>query len=160
MVNFFNKHPNEELIGEYGNLFNKLFIHTKEILKIDYDLEMSVTFLTNKESIEMNKEYRDKDKIGDVLSFPIEMDDFLYEQTGYREIGDLFIASDEAVNKAKLYDHELDVEMAWLFVHGMLHLLGYDHELGDKEEQEMFQLTDLILSKINMKYNISNVIGD
>lgn len=160
MINFFNKHPNEELIGEYGNLFNKLFIHTKQILNIDYDLEMSVTFIINEESIEMNKEYRGKDKVGDVLSFPIEMDDFIYEQTGYREIGDLFIAYDEAINKAKLYDHKLDVEMSWLFVHGFLHLLGYDHELGDEEEQEMFQLTDLILSKINMKYNITKVIGE
>ena len=84
--------------------------------------------ITDDENIRMlNKQYRDIDKETDVLSFPSGEDGFL---------GDIAISLPRAVKQAKMYGHSLEREMAFLTAHGMLHLLGYDHE-NEKDEKEM-----------------------
>ncbi|SYV95885.1 putative metal binding protein [Mycoplasma putrefaciens] len=78
---------------------------------------------------------------------------------GFRELGDLFINLSEAKRKSLKYDHSLDQEMGFLFVHGFLHLLGYDHELVE-QETEMFSLQEQILQLANIKYQIKFTLDD
>lgn len=96
--------------------------------------------ITNDETIHLlNKEYRQKDKPTDVLSFPME-DDIM--------LGDIVISLDAAKNQAQERDINVDREVAFLFIHGLLHLLGYDHETSVEDEKEMFALQEEILKKL------------
>lgn len=96
--------------------------------------------ITNDETIHLlNKEYRQKDKPTDVLSFPME-DDIM--------LGDIVISLDAAKNQALERDINVDREVAFLFIHGLLHLLGYDHETSVEDEKNMFALQEEILKKL------------
>ena len=96
--------------------------------------------ITNDETIHLlNKEYRQKDKPTDVLSFPMEDEVML---------GDIVISLDTAKNQAQEREIGLDREIAFLFIHGLLHLLGYDHETSAEDEKEMFALQEEILKKL------------
>lgn len=96
--------------------------------------------ITNDETIHLlNKEYRQKDRPTDVLSFPME-DDIM--------LGDIVISLDTAKNQAQEREIGLDREIAFLFIHGLLHLLGYDHETSAEDEKEMFALQEEILKKL------------
>ncbi len=84
----------------------------------------------------MNKEYRDKDGPTDVISFAyLEVTDF-DESAEEVIVGDIFVSVDTAKKQAKEKKHSFKKEMEILFVHGLLHLLGFDHK-NDKEEKEM-----------------------
>ncbi|WP_338984545.1 rRNA maturation RNase YbeY [Spiroplasma endosymbiont of Diplazon laetatorius] len=144
----------QEQLKEYEELYYNLLTSTKEVLKIDQSLSLSVNFIDEAKSRAINNEYRQKDYVGDVISFPIDDDFGIYEQLDFREIGDIFITFSEANNKAQKYNHTIKEEMAWLFVHGLLHILGYDHETNEKEADEMFSLTDSILEKQNIVYKM------
>ena len=102
----------------------------------------------------INREYRNIDRPTDVISFAFE-DDFEGESKIIlsndlpRDLGEIFICSDVCINQAKEYKHSLKREMTFLFTHGLLHLLGYDHmELED--EKEMFKLQDEIMEKLGL----------
>ncbi len=93
-------------------------------------VEISV-YLTDDYLIrELNKNYRGKDKATDVLSFIID------EYVGdYRLLGEIVISIDTARRQAKEMGHSLEDEIKRLLVHGFVHLLGYDHQLGEEEEK-------------------------
>ena len=95
----------------------------------DDPAEISVTFVDNARIHELNKQYRDKDAPTDVLSFPMaengEYD--IDEDNGCKILGDIVISMERAMEQAELYGHSLQREVAYLTVHSMLHLLGYDH---------------------------------
>lgn len=102
--------------------------------------EISVTFVTEEEIKELNDQYRNIDKVTDVLSFP-QFDDFEdIPEVGEICLGDVVICIKRAEEQAKEFGHSLDREIIYLFVHSILHLLGYDHmEKDDKiimREQE------------------------
>ena len=97
----------------------------------DKNVELIVT--SNDEIQEMNKEYRDIDKPTDVLSFP-------YAEMPYAPLGSIVISQDMVIEKAEEFSHAQESEFTLLFIHGLLHLLGYDHEVDTgemrlKEEQ-------------------------
>lgn len=105
----------------------------------DNQYEISL-LLTDDETIrQLNKEYRNKDKSTDVLSFPME-DEIM--------LGDIAISVDTAKRQAEEAEINLDRETAFLFIHGLLHLLGYDHETSQEDEAEMFALQEKILKKL------------
>lgn len=105
----------------------------------DNQYEISL-LLTDDETIrQLNKEYRNKDKSTDVLSFPME-DDIM--------LGDIAISVDTASRQAAEAEINIDRETAFLFIHGLLHLLGYDHETSQEDEAEMFALQEKILKKL------------
>ncbi len=105
----------------------------------DNQYEISL-LLTDDETIrQLNKEYRNKDKSTDVLSFPME-DEIM--------LGDIVISVDTAKRQAEEAEINLDRETAFLFIHGLLHLLGYDHETSQEDEAEMFALQEKILKKL------------
>ena len=105
----------------------------------DNQYEISL-LLTDDETIrQLNKEYRNKDKSTDVISFPME-DEIM--------LGDIAISVDTASRQAEEAEINLDRETAFLFIHGLLHLLGYDHETSQEDEAEMFALQEKILKKL------------
>ena len=90
----------DEKLEEYEELYLSLLESTKNILNINKTLTLSVTFISKDESLNMNRQYRDRDYIADVISFPID-DDGIYDQLDFQEIGDIFICYEEATNKAE-----------------------------------------------------------
>lgn len=109
----------------------------------DLDWEISVSFVTNAEIQELNREYRGKDEPTDVLSFPFE-DEF---GIGERMLGDIVISTEKVVQQAQDLGHSLHREISYLAVHSMFHLMGYDHleadekkEMRSKEKKAMKEL--------------------
>jgi len=101
--------------------------------------------ITNNSLIrQFNKSWRDEDSVTDVLSFENAYTD---PETGEEYLGDIIISFQKAGQQAKFGGHPVQTEIEMLFVHGILHLVGYDH--GDKEEwQAMTDMQNLILKKI------------
>lgn len=97
---------------------------------------------------EINKTYRGIDRPTDVISFALMDSEDDYEMMeDDNELGDIFINVEAIRNQAKEYGHSLRREVCFLFTHGLLHLLGYDH-MEEDEEKEMFALQDVILDEI------------
>lgn len=98
---------------------------------------------------EINKTYRNKDSVTDVISFALE-DDKSFIKTEYRVLGDIYICLDKVKSQALEYGHSFFRELSFLTIHGLLHLLGYDHMEKD-EEEVMFKLQEMILSEYGIK---------
>ena len=96
---------------------------------------VSVLITDNERIRELNREYRGKDAVTDVLSFPLN-DEF------GEEMGDIVINLERAVSQAEEFGHGIDREIAFLTAHSMLHLMGYDHQ---ESETEMFEKQEKIL---------------
>lgn len=137
-----NEQEKIEYLPEYEELIKKAVEGTLEYEEFTADCEISVTFTDNENIRELNREYRDIDRATDVLSFPMddEGDDVV--------LGDVVISLERAKEQAEEYGHSLEREISFLCVHSVLHLLGYDHELGEAEEKEMFEKQDEILKKL------------
>jgi probable rRNA maturation factor len=106
-------------------------------------VEVSV-FLTDDNTLqELNRTYRNKDKPTDVLSFPIK------EKVGqWFILGDIVISVETAKRQAVCAGHSLQEELKRLLVHGFIHLMGYDHELGGEEERKFFSLEEYVLKNL------------
>ncbi|GAA0341145.1 rRNA maturation RNase YbeY [Bacillus carboniphilus] len=120
---------------------------------IQDDCEISVTFVSNEKIQEINKEYRGKDQPTDVISFALEEGDEDIPIMGAPEtrvLGDIIISVDKAKEQAEEYGHSYQRELGFLAVHGLLHLLGYDHE-EEEEEKEMFSKQESILESYGLK---------
>ena len=105
----------------------------------------SVIFVSAKEIKKINKKYRKVDAVTDVISFAFEdVQDNI--NSNIRILGDIYICIEKMLEQAQIYEHSIKRELSFLTVHGLLHLLGYDH--SDKEsEKEMFGLQELILNE-------------
>jgi probable rRNA maturation factor len=139
-----------EQIDEIEKLLN--FAAAK--LAIEEGSEVSVTFVTNERIQEINREYRDKDAVTDVISFALEeLGEGEIELIGAnmpRILGDIIISTAKAEEQAKEYGHSFMREFGFLAVHGFLHLLGYDH-MTEEDEREMFTLQKEILDEYGLK---------
>lgn len=143
----------ETAYDAYAEIFMKIADRTKEILKLKEEKELSVIFLNDDEIHKMNREYRNIDRPTDVISFALCDEEEGYEMPeGQNEIGDIFISVDAMKRQAKEYGHGEKREMCFLFTHGLLHLLGYDH-MEKADEEEMFRLQDVILDDLVPKEN-------
>ncbi len=118
------------------------------------DAEVGVTLVDNEEIKRLNTEYRHISDKTDVLSFPLGQDGKydLNHDTGAVMLGDIVISAERAAEQAELYGHSIQREFAFLTVHAMHHLLGYDHEAGGlaatvMREKEEFVLTQLGLPR-------------
>ena len=120
-----------------------LLTYALEVENVD-NLEFNVIIINNEEIHKINKEYRGIDRPTDVISFALEdYKDIKYEND-YRVLGDLYISIDKVKEQAKEYGHSEKRELAFLAVHGLLHLLGYDH-MEKEDEKVMFSKQELIL---------------
>ena len=129
---------------------NKLEKYLKFIVK-KLNIEkaiFNIIFVSNEEIHKINREYRNTDRVTDVISFALEDNqDIVYED--FRLLGDIYIAIDVAYNQAIEYNHSREREVCFLATHGILHLLGYDH-MTDEEEKEMFSLQEKLLQEYNI----------
>lgn len=114
--------------------------------------EISVTFVDNDQIKELNKQYRNKDAVTDVLSFPMG-ENGNYDvnlATGAKILGDIVICVPRAMEQAERFGHSLDREMGYLTAHSMLHLLGYDHESGGIEKVRMREKEELVMLQLGL----------
>lgn len=117
------------------------------------DAEIEVLFATLEQIHAINLEQRGIDRPTDVLSFPMEEEPFVASAdpaTGAVFLGSMVLCLQKAQEQAKEYGHSMEREVAFLTVHSMLHLLGYDHELGKQQEQEMFQKQEEVLKEMGL----------
>ncbi len=119
---------------------------------VEFEAEVSVTLTDNEGIHELNRDFRGIDRPTDVLSFPLfdgEFPEESEEEDGEKHkipLGDIVVSMEKALEQANEYDHSLERELAFLCVHSVLHLLGYDHERGEEEEKDMFRRQDQILN--------------
>ena len=110
----------------------------------DTELEFSVIIVDNERIHQINKEYRGIDRPTDVISFALEDSEDINIEN-YRILGDIYISIDKVSEQAKEYGHSEKRELAFLTIHGFLHLLGYDH-MEPEEEKIMFARQEEILN--------------
>jgi probable rRNA maturation factor len=140
----------ETLTTEHQMLVEDIVKKTAEVEKLIGDIEVSITIVDEKRIQEINKEYRDKDQPTDVISFALneqsedELKVVLHPEMP-NILGDIIISASHVHKQAEEYSHSFERELGFLTVHGMLHLLGYDH-MTEAEEKEMFSRQEDILT--------------
>ena len=134
----------------YEEVYLGLLDKTMKHLGYKFDPIVSVSFVDNTFIHQLNRDYRKIDRPTDVISFAFldgESDrEAQLNGGGIVCLGDIYISIDKAKEQAEEYGHSLNRELSFLFVHGLLHLLGYDH-MTPEEEKVMFALQDEILPK-------------
>ncbi len=137
-----------EITDKYGykdyEYLNDVLMFTLEKLNIE-NACFSLILTDDEEVHYLNKTYRNIDRTTDVLSFALN--DGGAFPGPVNVLGDIYISIPKMIEQAKEYGHSEKRELAFLAVHGLLHLLGYDHTLGEKEEKEMFDLQREILNE-------------
>ena len=124
--------------------------------------EISVTFVNNEQIHKLNLEHRNIDRETDVLSFPLG-ENGVYDinhDTGAKMLGDIVISIEKALAQAEEYGHPLQREIAFLTVHSLLHLLGYDHENGGLEAVHMREKEESVLTQLGLKRNGSYYLDE
>lgn len=130
-----------DLLDEDNYLSELEKTEIQELLNFAYDYlkeegqaEVSVSFVSNDEIRAINRDYRDKDSVTDVISFALEEDEMnIIHEDAPRTLGDIIISTDRAREQAVDYGHSFRRELLFLSLHGFLHLLGYDHMETDEE---------------------------
>ena len=139
----------DESLNSYEQIYEELLEKTLKHLSLNFDPYISVTIVDNDYIHEINRTYRHKDAPTDVISFAFMDDnpdrDNLFQSGQMVVLGEIYISSDKAKEQALSYGHSLERELKFLFVHGLLHLLGYDH-MKEEDEKVMFRLQDEILA--------------
>ena len=132
---------NIEIDQELEELMEKICgqVVQSEGSKLQGDNEVNIIFVDDSFIQNLNQKFRGKDYPTDVLSFPFDVPEFL---------GEIYISLDTANRQAKEYKHSLTREIAFLAVHGLLHLLGYDH--GDELDVEMRKKEEEILQSLKI----------
>ena len=135
----------EYLEGEYQDLLEFTFKH----LKLKADPIIGVSIVDNETIHQINRDYRNIDRPTDVISFAFMDDDKNRDEKLHSDVvvdlGEIYISLEKAIEQAKEYNHSLKRELTFLFLHGLLHLLGYDH-MKEEDEKIMFNLQDEILN--------------
>lgn len=129
---------------------------THGISAADADVEIGVTIVSDDEILELNREYREKDSVTDVLSFPQfeELKEIEEALTDENEssllLGDVVICYDQAMKQAEEYGTGATRELLYLFVHSVMHLMGYDHE-NEEDKKIMRTHEEAVLEGIGVK---------
>lgn len=132
---------------EYQQQFEGLLKNAIKVTKRETNIVLSCIFVDDKKIHEINRDYRNIDRATDVISFALLDDDtFLVPEEEAIELGDIFISIDTCKRQAQEYNHSFERELCFLFVHGVLHLLGYDH-MKEEDEKVMISLQKEILDE-------------
>jgi probable rRNA maturation factor len=138
---------------EYESLFKKLLKQAMLHLGIVKDIILETTLVNNQTIAAFNKQYRGIDKATDVLSFAFQ-DEVIGERRindlPFLNLGTIIISIDKAIEQAESLGHGIKREMSFLFIHGLLHLFGYDHQ-DENDEKKMLELQDAIIGKRTLK---------
>ncbi len=149
----------EDLQGFFEEVLDK----TLKFLNLQTQVEVSLLLVDNDEIQNLNRDYRGIDNETDVLSFPMldldpsdrevwleELENGITADDQQVVLGDIVISVEKAEEQAEEYGHGLKRELGFLMVHGVLHLLGYDHEQGESEEQTMNAIQEAILEELSL----------
>lgn len=137
------------ITNEYG--YEKDYSYLNDVIERTLKHEkvknatFSIVFVDNEKIQYLNKNYRNIDRITDVISFAFE-DNTRIVYNNVRFLGEIYICIPRMIEQAKEYGHSETRELAFLTVHGLLHLLGYDH-MTEEDEKEMFALQEVILNE-------------
>lgn len=136
-------------------LIRKACTATLKLEGFEESAEVNVTLVNDEMIREMNRQYRDIDASTDVLSFPLGENGIYDEnpETGAKMLGDIVISVEHALSQADLYGHGIEREVAFLTVHSMLHLLGYDHEQGGLQKTIMREKEEQVLDALGLAIN-------
>ena len=146
MVEIFDLTRNK-LLKDYNKDIKKYYTKTLKALDLKDGFNASLIIVGKNRIRSINKEYRNKDKATDVISFA-NIDSIDYDfLDGTINLGDIFINVDKVLSQAKKYKHSVKREFVFLFVHGLLHLFGYDH-MNKKDEKKMFELQERIVGDL------------
>lgn len=151
-VNISDRQKSVKLPTGIRLLVRKSCIATLNEENFENNAEVNVTFVNDEQIKKMNTEFRNIEDSTDVLSFPLGENGVydLNPETGAMMLGDIVISVEHAVAQADLYGHTLEREMAFLTVHSMLHLLGYDHISGGLEAVQMREKEEIILNNLGL----------
>ena len=129
----------------------KVLQKAAELYGLSEGVEVGVTFLDDAAIQELNRDYRDKDRPTDVLSFALNEGDEpeIVDAPEEELLGDILISLETTARQAEEYGHSLERELAYLTVHGMLHLLGYDHE-EPADQAEMRLEEEAVLASLGI----------
>ena len=143
VIDFLNQGPS--LYDSYEEVFNDFYEKVFNELNLEGEYITDVTIVNNDTIHKINHEFRKVDRPTDVISFAF-LDDKNEKKLkgGPINLGQIIISFEKAEEQAKEYQHSLKREMVFLFVHGLLHLLGYDH-MTESDEKVMFELQNKIL---------------
>lgn len=153
-------------LNHLGEMYNNILSEVVSIFNITDKLEINVEFVSRLKIKNINKNFRKINKVTDVLSFPnLELKmplekTLIYEnfsldinpETGNIILGDIYIYYGRVKSQAKEYGHSVLREACYLFLHGVLHLLGFDH-MEETDKVEMRKYEELILNKLNIQRN-------
>jgi len=124
---------------------------------VSFDAEISVTFTDNNGIHKLNREYRGKDSPTDVLSFPmVNFDDdsdtaqIDFSEENFIPLGDIVLSFEKAAEQAEEFGHSFERECAFLCVHSVLHLLGYDHEISAEDDENMRRIQREIMKRVRL----------
>lgn len=135
------------------NVNENLLLHIAETIMNDYYEEapdFTLTFVEPEKIRELNRNFRNVDSVTDVLSF--ESDGEIDPETGIEYLGDIVICVKQAETQAEQSGHSLENEIALLEIHGLLHLLGYDHA-NDEQREEMWKYQNGYLDQCGISLN-------
>src|SRR5690554_2621213 len=137
-------------VASFERLIRDAVAIAAKLEDIDYEFEVSVSFVSNQAIRELNRDYRNLDSPTDVLSFPQDSEEnFTFPEGFPRMLGDIIISFEKAKEQAEDYGHELSREVIYLTVHGFLHLLGCDHET-DEEQSNMRKREKIIMKELGL----------
>lgn len=135
---------------DYQEDYLEIIQETANQLQITTDLELSCILVDDVKIHEINVQYRNIDRSTDVISFALEDNEQFYVEGQPRSLGDIFISVDHAKEQAKEYGHSLKREMCFLFTHGLLHLLGFDH-IKEADESKMVAMQKSVLEALEIR---------
>lgn len=137
-------HPVDEALMEEVERAVKMSL---QLERNSLDYEVSVSFVTNEEIHELNRDYRGVDRPTDVLSFQMDEEEVYGEMDVV--LGDIVISMEKALEQAEDFGHSLTREVVYLTVHSMFHLMGYDH-MNEEEKAEMRSKEKAVLKELGV----------
>ncbi len=152
-INIINSQKIVKIPLDWRNLVRNACKTTLIFEKFSNNAEINVTFVDDEKIKEINRDFRNIDSSTDVLSFPLGEDGKfeINPENNFAMLGDVIISVEHALNQAELYGHGTDRELAFLTVHSVLHLLGYDHVNGEEERKEMRKREEEILEIMGLE---------
>lgn len=149
-ISFLNQQDKYKVSRELKALIKKCALTSLKYMEFDTNVEISLMLTDNEGIRALNNMHRNIDRATDVLSFPLFEKEDLSDATDGDALGDIVISLQRAREQANEYGHSFEREVAFLTVHSMLHLLGYDHEISEEDEKEMFFKQEEILKTIGL----------
>ena len=153
LINFSNRQRKVKLPSDFKDLLTSAVRASLEVDGIKEPAEVNITFVSDEGIRRINRDFRNINKSTDVLSFPLG-ENGIYDinpENGRLLLGDVIISVEHAVKQAETFGHSFEREMAYLTVHSLFHLMGYDHIDEAEEKRIMREREEKALSVIGLQ---------